>query len=100
MLIRDQQDLREKVQKHKFVVVHCDATWDGYAVQMREQIASVDNCLDLDIDFHEIDIDLNHELAASLNVMNVPSLAYFRDGVLVQTIIGLGQDIEQYLNSM
>jgi thioredoxin-like negative regulator of GroEL len=46
------------------------------------------------VNFGEVDCDRAPELAKALPVRNVPSVAYYREGKLIATLIGAGQDVK------
>ncbi|MEM7627575.1 MAG: thioredoxin family protein [Planctomycetota bacterium] len=93
MTITNAEDLRYQIGRCQYVVVHCDAAWNRHAEPMRKQIDEAKRRLESDVSFCEIDIDLDHELARSLEVKNVPALTYFKDGRLIKTVVGLKQDV-------
>ena len=80
------------VRTHRFVVIHFWAIWNGYDVTMRKVIESA-----IPPEFHEqihfatfdVDPPEHHEICREHRVMGPPFLAYYRDGNLVQTVIGL-----------
>jgi hypothetical protein len=83
---------REFVRSHRFVVVHFWAIWNGYDVAMRRLIESaVPAELHEQIHFATFDIDPpeHHEICREHRVMGPPFLAYYRDGLLAQTVVGL-----------
>jgi thioredoxin-like negative regulator of GroEL len=45
----------------------------------------------------EVDCDSDPELAKSIPILNVPSVAYYRDGKLVGALIGAGQNVRLHL---
>jgi hypothetical protein len=79
------------VSTHRFAVVHFWALWNGYDVGMKhllEQRLPAD--LRSQIEFGRLDVDTpeNLEICVRHSVSNVPFLAFYRDGVLVETITG------------
>lgn len=49
------------------------------------------------VNFAEVDVDSSMELAKSLGLLNVPSVAYYRDGQLVAMLIGSRQNVRRRL---
>jgi len=45
----------------------------------------------------EVDSDRDPELAKSIPILNVPQVAYYRDGKLVGALIGAGQNVRVHL---
>ncbi len=80
------------VRSHRFVVIHFWAAWNGYDVMMRKLIeSSIPEEFHARIQFATFDVDPpeHHEICREHKVMGPPFLAYYRDGRLVQTVIGL-----------
>ena len=82
----------EFVGKNRFVLVHFWAAWNGSDFVMRRLLESqlpVD--VFVPISFAHLDVDKpeNQELRRRHNVLNVPFLAFYRDGVLVRTVTGM-----------
>jgi thioredoxin 1 len=80
------------VCSRRYVVIHFWAAWNGYDVKMRKLIESqVPEELQARIQFATFDIDPpeHHDICQKHKVMGPPFLAYYRDGQLVQTAIGL-----------
>ncbi len=82
----------EFVRSHRFVVIHFWAIWNGYDVMMRKLIeTAIPAEIHEQIHFGTLDIDPpeHHEICREHRVMGPPFLAHYRDGQLVQTVIGL-----------
>jgi hypothetical protein len=47
--------------------------------------------------FGEVDCDSDPELAKSIPILNVPTVAYYRDGKLAGVLIGTNQDVRLHL---
>ena len=80
------------VRTHRFAVIHFWAVWNNQDIQMREAIESGTTAEFLgQIQFAMFDIDPpeNWDICREHKVMGPPFLAYYRDGRLVQTVIGL-----------
>lgn len=78
--------------------VHFDANWnvDGQAATRRKMEAA-ERALADRVNFGEVDCDRTPELAKAIPLLNVPSVAYYREGKLIGTLIGAGQDVRDYL---
>ena len=82
----------EFVGGHRFVAVHFWAAWNGSDFIMKKLLGSQipkDLC-DL-VALAELDIDApaHQELCRKHNVLNVPFLAFYREGLLVSTVTGM-----------
>jgi len=49
------------------------------------------------VNFGEVGCDSNPELAKSIPILNVPSVAYYRDGKLVPALISASQNVRLHL---
>jgi thioredoxin-like negative regulator of GroEL len=78
--------------------IHFDAEWDAkYRAVTRSAMAEAEQFLADRVNFGEVDCDTDLELAKSIPILNVPSVAYYRDGKLVAALIGAGQNLERIL---
>ena len=74
--------------------IHFDAEWDtNYRTLVRRKMEEARQALGEQVNFGEVDCDLAPELAKSVPVLNVPSVAYYRKGVLIAALIGTEQDV-------
>jgi thioredoxin-like negative regulator of GroEL len=86
------------VRRHPFAAVHFDADWDvGGRPITRRLMYAAEALLAAGgiVGFGEVDIDFEADLAKRQEVLNVPFVAYYRDGVLVADLIGNGQNIAE-----
>jgi len=64
--------------------IHFDANWDArYRAVTRTAMADAEHLLADRANFGEVGCDNYPELAKSIPILNVPSVAYYRDGKLV-----------------
>src|SRR3954468_12116531 len=73
--------------------VHFDADWDGYREQTRRSMLHAEAALGEKVNFAKVDCDAEVALSRSIPVLNVPLVAYFRDGKLVVALIGANQNV-------
>jgi thioredoxin 1 len=95
----------EFVRIHKLAVVHFWAIWNGHDVQMKKLIESqIPDDLSESVAFATFDVDPpeHHEICIQHKILNVPFLAFYRDGSLIRTIVGLHNPevISQYLREL
>jgi thioredoxin 1 len=83
------------IESSAIAIVHLDAAWDGYRLTIARKINEILADPPADVAFAYVDVDEQVELARSLKVINVPTVAYFRHGKLVGSVIGQGQDISR-----
>jgi thioredoxin-like negative regulator of GroEL len=82
----------EFVCLHRFALVHFWAPWNGYDLEMRKIIESqLRDDLSERVAFGSLEIDpaAHHEICRQHKLLNVPFLAFYRDGALVHTSTGL-----------
>ena len=80
------------VRTHRFAVIHFWAAWNGSDKTMGEMLdGQVPPDLRSQIAFGRLDVDppQHWDLCKQHNLVNVPSLAFYRDGLLVETLTGL-----------
>jgi hypothetical protein len=73
-------------------VIHFDANWDAkHRAITRDSMADAERVLAERVNFGEVDCD--PKLAKSIPILNVPSVAYYRDGKRIGTLIGANQSV-------
>ena len=78
--------------------IHFDASWDAkYRAVTRSAMADAEQVLAHRVNFGEVDCDNDPELAKSIPILNVPSVAYYREGKLVGALIGVEQNVRLHL---
>jgi|SRR5262245_48277401 len=87
-------DYQHFITAAPIAVIHFDAEWDTrYREVTRIRMQQATKAFGLQAAFAEVDIDRSPELAKAIGVLNVPTVAYYRDGVLVAALIGSHQDV-------
>jgi thioredoxin 1 len=96
---------QEQIEQHKgLAVVDFWATWCGpchMVAPIMEQIASE---YDGKVKVAKLDVDANQKTMMRFNVRSIPSILFFKDGHLVDTIVGaypkaaFEQKIQQHLS--
>ena len=82
----------EFLRTHRFVVIHFWAAWNGVDHLMQRLLESqIPEDLRESVMFTRFDIDppAHQELCRQHNVLNVPFLAFYRDGSLVRSVTGM-----------
>lgn len=72
-------------------VLKFEASWCG-PCQMLKPVMEKIKASTPDVEFQTIDIEEEPELAASMSVRAVPTLAFVKDGKLVDVIVGLQKE--------
>lgn len=81
-------DLKEHVAKYDTVVVDCWAPWCGPCRMLHPIINELAQELQGKIVFGKLNVDENQVTAAQYGIMSIPSLLVFKNGKLVDRIIG------------
>jgi thioredoxin-like negative regulator of GroEL len=78
--------------------VHFDAEWNiSYRAVTRRQMQEAEASLSEQVNFGEVDCDASPELAKSTCLLNIPSVAYYKDGKLVAVLVGARQNVRARL---
>lgn len=76
------------VQKHKLVVVDCWAAWCGPCRMIGPIIEQLARDYAGKIVFGKLNVDENRQIPMKYQIMSIPTLLIFKDGNLVDKIIG------------
>ncbi len=101
--IPDQAEF-EKLQKNtSLLVVDCTATWCGPCKVIAPFIDKLAENFGDRAEIRKIDIDTNKPLAKQFGLKSIPAVLFFKQGELVETMIGVktyeefSATIEKYL---
>ena len=87
--------LPEFLAQRPFAVVHVDAQWDGYRLLLEKKIGAIEPQFQNEVSFGYVDCDQEQEYAREIGIVNVPSMAYYRDGELTALVVGVQQDLAE-----
>ena len=95
----------EFVGRHRILVIHFWAAWNGIDRLMQRLLESqIPDDLRESVTFARFDIDpsAHLEICRQHNVLNVPFLAFYRDGSLVRSVTGMRtpEVITEYLREL
>jgi thioredoxin 1 len=79
---------KEMIQNHPLVVVDCWAPWCGPCRMVAPIIEELSRDYAGKILFGKLDVDENREVSTQYDIMSIPTLLVFKNGKLVDTIIG------------
>lgn len=79
--------------KEKIVLVDFFANWCGPCRMLSPIIEEVSNEIN-DVVFAKIDIDESSEIASSYGIMSIPTLILFKNGKMINKIVGFVSKIE------
>ncbi|MDH5437754.1 MAG: thioredoxin [Candidatus Bathyarchaeota archaeon] len=80
---------KETIQNHPLVVVDCWATWCGPCRMIAPVIEEMARDHAGRILFGKLNVDENQEVATQYEIMSIPTLLVFRNGKLVDRIVGV-----------
>jgi thioredoxin-like negative regulator of GroEL len=86
--------LEDFVRANKFAVVHFWAPWNGYDVEMKKLLATqIPQDLSPNFVIGTLNIDSveHNHLSRFHEIKNLPFLAFYRDGLLVDALTGMRQ---------
>ncbi len=78
----------EVLQSDKTVVVDLWATWCGPCKMIAPILDEVAAELDGKVKVVKLDVDANNKTAGKYNVMSIPTLLFFKNGQLVDQVVG------------
>jgi len=81
-------DMNDNINKYKTVVVDCWAPWCGPCRMIHPIIDELAKELQGKIVFGKLNVDNNQQTAQKYGIMSIPSLLVFKDGKLVDQIVG------------
>jgi len=79
---------KEMIQNHPLVVVDCWAPWCGPCRMVAPVIEELARDYAGKILFGKLNVDENREVSTQYEIMSIPTLLVFKNGKLVDTIIG------------
>ena len=93
--------LAEFLCRRPYSVIHIDAGWDRrYREIVSDRIHSLESEFQEDVSFGYIDCDAEQENAREIGVVNVPTVAYYKERRLVAAVVGIQQDVAENIKRM
>ena len=84
----NKENFTETVGSNKPVLVDYWAEWCGPCKMVAPILEEVASDMSDKLTVGKVDVDENQELAAQLNIMSIPTLVLFKDGEVVDQVIG------------
>lgn len=93
--IANATQLASFLEVKEFAVVHFDAEWDvGYRPIVCRKLRVAERFFVKQVNFGEVNCDQSWDLARSINVPNVPLVAYYRQCKLIAALVGHRQNVQ------
>jgi len=78
------------VKKYPKVVVDCWAPWCGPCRMLSPTIDAIAKDMKGSVAFAKLNTDDNYDTAGKFKIMSIPTLLFFKDGKLVDKMVGAG----------
>jgi thioredoxin 1 len=79
---------RQTIENHPLVVVDCWASWCGPCRMVAPVIEELARDYAGKVLFGKLNVDENREVSMQYEIMSIPTLLVFKNGKLVDTIVG------------
>jgi thioredoxin 1 len=86
--IQDQAEFDSLLAAESILVIDCTATWCGPCKLIAPLIDDLADTYDDRAKVMKLDIDANKPIAKQFAVKSIPAVLYFKQGELVETIVG------------
>jgi len=99
MTVITEQNFAEIVAANKSLMIDFWATWCGPCRMLAPTLDAIASEYEGKVAVGKCDVDDAQELAIQLGIRNIPTLVFFKDGKVVDRLVGLvsKQDIEKKL---
>ena len=88
VIITDDSFETEVLQSDKLVLVDFWATWCGPCKMIAPILEEIADEMADQVKVTKMDVDVNKTVAGKFNIMSIPSLLFFKDGKMVDQIVG------------
>lgn len=90
------------VESNKIAIIDCWAPWCGPCRRMGPIVEELSNDLQGRAGVAKLNTDENQAIAIRFNINAIPTLLVYKDGVLVDSLVGLRpkEDILEYVNGL
>lgn len=85
---------KEVKESSKLVLIDFYADWCGPCKMMSPIIDEIANEIDDRVKICKLNVDESQNIAIEYNVMSIPTLIIFKNGVMINNIVGLRQKQE------
>jgi thioredoxin 1 len=82
-------DLQEKIKEGKKIIVEFWAPWCGPCRMMKPVFEKVAKDNTTEVEMYTMDVDLNRDIAMSLGIRSIPTVKFFSEGQILETVVGV-----------
>jgi len=82
-------DMDEYISRHQTIVIDCWASWCAPCLMMHHIIEELSEEMQGKVVFGKLNIDENRTATMKYQIMSIPTLLVFKNGVLVDKLIGV-----------
>jgi thioredoxin 1 len=95
----NEKNIAELINKEGIVVLDFYANWCQPCKLLLPIIEEISNDLKEGVTFYKVNVDTNSELPISLGVVSIPTILFYKNGVLIKKMVGLNkkQEIESVI---
>ena len=87
-------DFQSFIKAKRAAAIRFDAKWDvAHGPILQHRMQDAEQVFADEVNFGEVDCDVERELASSIPIVNVPTVAYYRHGKLTAALVGAQQDV-------
>ena len=83
------ENFQDKVNQTENAIVYIKASWCGPCKQLSPTIDEVSSELGTSVTIGKMDADENMDFVKSLNVRNIPTLLFYKNGEVVERSVGV-----------
>ncbi|NJK37592.1 MAG: thioredoxin [Oscillatoriales cyanobacterium RM1_1_9] len=99
MFIQDEIEFNSLLSAEPFLVVDCTATWCGPCKLVAPLIDQLADEYGDRAKVFKLDLDANKAIAKRFEVRSIPAVMFFKQGELVETLIGV-KPYEEFSNAL
>lgn len=88
-----------KIKTNRFVLIDVYADWCGPCKMLAPQILKASEHFN-QVKFFKLNVDRERNIAMQLGIMSIPTVLFYKDGVLVDQFVGFKQyiDLVEFIN--
>ncbi|MBW7869776.1 MAG: thioredoxin [Flavobacteriia bacterium] len=100
--VTDSTFAKEVLESGKPAMVDFWATWCGPCRMVAPTVEELSNEYGEQVVIAKVDVDNNQEVAAEFGIRNIPTLLFFKDGKVVDKVVGVApkSQLEQKLKAI